>query len=255
MKKTAVVLGLGALLLALTLPQWGRAQFGMDSSMAASAAPMQHEIQLLIAINQAGLDEAQLGEIQSLLAGLREAHQAVVQQQQALRGFLVGWQGDPQSLEAALQPRQEQLAQAQHAVAQRRQSVVAGLKDLLSVRQGEALLDGFRSWSAQASPMASGAHHGTLGMQGRMDMMAQMQAMHGPVGQSGSPMGHHQQQDGAPHMNPGAMSPGGMAPMQGDSPMSTMPMGHSGWETVLTQHLASFEKAIQDKLDGLRGTP
>jgi len=127
-KKTVVVFGLGLLLFGLSLGQASGAQM-VSMKMASQPSPevLQQEIQLLKVINRAGLTKVQLEQLQTLLSGLREAQQNVVKGQQALKTFLLSWEGKTADFQVALVPFETKVQQAKQALQREREVAVAQL--------------------------------------------------------------------------------------------------------------------------------
>lgn len=246
MRKTLTVLGLGALLVTLSLGASGSAQMsGPMHRGETSPVTLEQDIELLKVLNRAGLSPDQLGQLQALLGELRAVEQEPLKARQALKAFLLGWQGSPEEFEAALAPLEAQLEQAQQAVQAKRQALVARLKGLLSDRQGEVLFEGLKRLGTDGmGPMAmrAGTGHGgrapSAAMGGRRGNGSHpSQAEQGTTaGASGGMMGMMNMMMNMHQMRQGMQ--GGMGPMA----------GQADWDALLSDHLDALERVIQEKL-------
>ncbi len=283
MKKVIVISIIGFLMLGLSLTQISIAQPNDSTAQTMeSQASLDTEIRLLKLINEAGLTDEQLTQIQDLLSNLREAQQIVPQRQQELKAFLLEWQGEPEEFQAALQPFEDQVQQAQAGLQQAHQAFVTQLKDQLSYHQGETFFRGMHQMTPSASSMPmempSGMNMQSM-MQGHMQQMMGNQHMdqqrvienqntrqHHEGQNNAMPMGtqgmmemqqmdqsammenqnhnqHHQNQDNAMPMGTQGMM--GMQQMQ--NPMNQMNSVTSINREMLW-HLDLLEKAINEKL-------
>ncbi|HED04617.1 MAG TPA: hypothetical protein ENI60_07635 [Candidatus Fraserbacteria bacterium] len=169
MKRTSLLIGLGALLLALALAQPGVSQMGnppppTGQKMAPAQNPekLQLEIQLLRALDMAGLSPTQLKTLHTIVTGLQEAQSGVQQAQQQLKDFLVGFPGDSSKFAQAVAPYDQRVTAAHQALRTALTQAVDQVKNLLTISQGEALLKALRplqrrmmhGQAAMASPVA-----------------------------------------------------------------------------------------------------
>jgi hypothetical protein len=246
-RKTTVALGVAALLIALLLGQVGSGQMGPMGQPQAQAQmspeQLQHEIQLLMAINRMGLTVEQLGELKNIIAELKTIRHEPMVQQRGLREFLLSWQGSPEEFEGALRAFQEQAEQARQQLRQRHRDAIEQLKETLSYRQGELLmgalkrLDGPGAMGHMAERMAQHT--------------AQMQQMHQSMGRMGRGMRPQMGMMGQRQMRQPMGQMGGMMGMMG--PMG--PMGQAPRQTfgeLILKHLDLLERVIDEKLQALR---
>lgn len=141
MKRVYVSMGLIALVALFSLP--GSGQMGQGAAVADEAGMLgnQAQIQLLAAINRAGLSLEQMEAIQSALQTLPAARDAVVSAQQALKEFLIRWNGAPAQFDAAYAQAQVQVTQAVQALKDQGQAALDAVKNTLTVSQGEILME------------------------------------------------------------------------------------------------------------------
>ena len=258
MRKVMVVFGLGVLLFGLSLGQVGSAQMQMG---AQPSDTLPQEIHLLKVINQAGLTKAQLDQFQGLLSRLREAQQAIVQSQQALKAFLLSWQGSPEEFSAALQPLEAQVQQANQSLKQQQQSVTVELKNLLSYFQGETLFGGLGQTSGTSSRMSGTSSEMSMDIQGMMQQMKKRMEAGGMQGQGaagGQQMSN--QQMGPSNMAKNDATQMGMQSMmqmhrQMMARMQNTQMGsrmnQANWGALLTQHLELLDRVVSEKAASL----
>lgn len=195
MKRTALIVGLSALVLALVLAVPGVSQMGTPLAPAQSPAqnqqagnpamgPMaamsnpgelQMEIHLLRALDMAGLSKEQLSKLQAIVAHLQGARDALYQAQRQLRDFLASFQGTPADFEKAVAPFDQKIQAAQKALQDVMMSGVAQVKNMLTISQGEALLQALRPMHPQAMGLDD---QGSMPMDSMMQQMQQkMQEM------------------------------------------------------------------------------
>jgi len=240
-KKTVVVFGLGLLLFGLSLGQVSGAQMAsMSRASQPSSEALQQEIKLLKVINRAALTKVQLEQLQTLLSGLREAQQNVVERQQALKTFLLSWQGKTADFSVALMPFETKVEQAKQALQREREVAVAQLKDQWSYRQGETFFTGLNSLTSARMQMASGNMMQSM-MQAMMKHM-QRAAPSSSQGKSGMQMGN--QANTQNKMMPNTQT------MQGQSQMGAM-MGQADWGLLLSKQADLLGQMVAEKLASL----
>jgi len=271
MKRIGLVFGVLALSVGLMLGQTGISQMGQQgpgSPMASSdAISIQMETHLLRAISEAGLSVEQLQQLQSVIAGVQSADEALLQRHQELRDFLYGWQGSPDELGSALEPHEQALNEARQAYQDARQSAVAELQTIFTMAQGQALLNAFHSGmgpNAQSAGMMSGhamgqrmqqlSNRGSMGgMHNQMQNMQRMQ-QNQTQPQAGAMAQRHAQMMG--RMQGQAAEGGGMhanCPMMNQhGQMGAQGVG-AGFGPMFLEHLDLWQQVIGEKLARIQG--
>lgn len=219
MKRIGLVVGVVFLSMALLLGQTGVGQMDQMGSMAPSSssdtATLQAQIQILKAFNRADLSTAQLQSLKGVLNDLQAADKALEQSQQELHRFLVNWQGDPANLDAALQPHEQRLSEAQQAHHEAHFAAIDDVKGIFTIRQGEVLMQALGSSNKMGDmPMMSGSGGGMMGMMGPTPGAAQ----DGPEAQTDSSQSMSPVRE---HMNAKMASKNGSA---SEKPMPMMGM-------------------------------
>jgi hypothetical protein len=269
MKRTALIVGFGALVLALVLVVPGVSQMGTPMTpvqsptqnqqagnpamgpMAAMSNPgeMEMEIHLLRALDMAGLSKDQLSKLQAIVASVKGARDALYQTQQQLRDFLASFQGTPADFEKAVAPFDQKVQEAQKALQDALTSGVSQVKNMLTISQGEALMQALRRMPHQATAL----NQESMQMDSMMQQMQQkmqemmqamqesMQSMPGMrimMGMKGKPARGQMQQM--------------MERMQG---MMTRPLAteRMGWGQMLLAHLDLIDRVLTEKLAGMKG--
>lgn len=272
-KRLSVVLGVVALSAALLLGQTGSGQMGQPMGpMAQTQNPeqLQMEIHLLKAINQAGFTQTQLEQLQAIISDLQAARQTSVQHQQELKDFLLDWQGNPEEFDEALRSFQEQAQQAQQNAQQQRQAAVERLKNVLTYRQGEVLLDvlgprpdrgpqmGMYGMGMAMMAPAQPPQMGQMMDQMQQHMRAMMEQMRQHMGPSRQGMGmmgqmqpHHQQM--MERMKSMMSQMGRMRGMMGQRDPGPMVGQRPDFGALFLQHLDVWDKVITEKLAHLKG--
>lgn len=142
MKRLYVTVGLMTLVALLSLPGSGQMDRGaLGEAGQAGMLGSQAQIQVLAAINRAGLSLEQMETIQSALQTLFAARDAVVSSQQTLKDFLLRWDGSPAEFDAAFEQAREPVSQALQALKDQGQAALAAVKNTLTVSQAEILME------------------------------------------------------------------------------------------------------------------
>lgn len=179
MKRLYVTLGLIALVALFSLP--GAGQMGQrplaDNANPSGMQGAQAQIQLLAAINRAGLSLEQMETIQSALQSVLAARDELVAVQQSVKDFLISWNGAGADFDADYAQARAPLDQAVQALKDQAQAALEVVKNTLTVSQGQILK------SSLGLGGGAGRMHGPGSNQERM------QARPGPSGRRQSDMG------------------------------------------------------------------
>ena len=218
MKKAVVVFGLWLLLLAFSLRPAGSGQIGhQPMPQAKNPEELQKEITVLKALNRIELSKEQLEELLAIVSELKAAHMEMRQTQMELREFLLDWQGSREDFEKALAPMEEKTQAAHRAFQEKLRSSVEQMKDLLSFRQGEMLIDALAQ--LVGPPMR-------MGMMREMGMMPMMQRMHERMRERMQKMRER---------------------------MHRMMAPRADLEEILVKHLELLERVLAEKLARIKG--
>ncbi len=235
MKKVTVVFGLGLLLLAFSLPA-GSGQMG-PMMEAKSPEELHREITVLKALNRMELSKEQLEELLAIVSELKAAHQEMMKPAMELREFLLDWQGSREDFEKALAPMEEKAQAAHRAFQEKLKASVERIKDLLSFRQGEILMDALVDLAGPPMRM------GMMRMRGMREMMEEMMER----------MREHMQQMGMMPMMP-KMHERMLERMQKmREQMPRMMALRARLEEVLMKHLDLLERVLMEKLKRVKG--
>jgi len=235
MKKAVVVFGLGLLLLAFSLPA-GSGQMGPMTG-AKSPEELHQEITVLKALNRMELSKEQLEELLAIVSELKAAHMEMMQPAMELREFLLGWQGSREEFEKALAPLEEKAQAAHRAFQEKLKASVEQIKDLLSFRQGEMLMDALAQLAGPPMGM------GMMDMEQMREMMEEMMAR----------MREHMQQMGMMPMMQQMKERmrERMQAMRERIPRMRALRAHL--EEVLIKHLDLLERLLREKLERIKG--
>jgi len=212
---------------------------------------LEHEIELLIAINRMGLSQEQLQQLQQILGELQAPQRMHMQHREELRQFLLSWQGAPEEFDQALQNFQQERQQQRERLQSQNRELWGQLKDVLTYRQGERLYQALRKLSVPQG-------RGGMGMPMRMgdkDRPPTMGMGPSPAQPGMGPMGMMQMmrmmQQHMQRMRP--MMPR-MEPMQGG--MGRGKLGRApapSLEELIERHIELLERVIAQKLRALQG--
>ncbi|HEY5595751.1 MAG TPA: hypothetical protein VIL47_00615 [Candidatus Bipolaricaulota bacterium] len=191
MKRVYVTLGLIALVALFSLPGSGQMDQGVLSADQAGMLGSQAQIQLLAAINRAGLSLEQMETIQSALQTLLAGRDAVVSAQQTLKDFLIRWNGAPAQFDAAYAQAQEQVSQAVQALKDQGQAALDAVKNTLTVSQGEILMEslglaGAAGHGVRAALQKQGAQAGSEALGRGQNARGQAGALKERMGRDGA---------------------------------------------------------------------
>lgn len=154
MRRLALALGLLGLVLAFSITQPGSSQLGPAAQQTLDREQLQLEILILRLMNEMGLSRDQVATLKDIVSELRASQQAILQAQQELRDFLMGYQGGREGFAEAVKPFDDKLAQAQKAFQEKLHSSVDKVKDLITLKQAEILqkflLDHFKAAAREA---------------------------------------------------------------------------------------------------------
>jgi hypothetical protein len=270
MKRTALIIGFGVLLLGLALAQPGVGQMGgpapvqsppqnqqagnpamgsMAMAQAKSPQQLQMEIHLLRAIDMAGLGKAQLTQLKAIVGNLKGARDALSQANQQLRDFLLSFQGTPADFAKAVVPYDQKVQASQKALHDAIGSAVQQVKGMLTISQGEALCEALMpmrhrmmGWDdAESMPMMQ---IDPMMQQMQEKMQAMMQAMQSMAGMKGM-MGMM----GNPAMGPMQQMMERMRRMMEERfAPERMP-----WGQMLLEHLDLIDQVLTEKLANMKG--
>lgn len=235
MKKAVVAFGLGLLLLAFSLPA-GSGQLG-PMQAAKSPEELQKEITVLKALNRMELSKEQLEELVAIVSELKAAHMDMMQPAMELREFLLGWQGSREDFEKALAPLEEEAQAAHRAFQEKLRASVEQLKDLLSFRQGEMLIDALAQLAGPPMGM------GMMDMGPMREMMEEMMER----------MREHMQQMSMMPMMQQMKERMWERMQKMRERMHRMMAPRADLEEILMKHLDLLERVLTEKLERVKG--